>query len=70
MSWFLVPNRHLGEQQFAVLQAQLPPVPMKLLSGNDRVEKWNSEIWDEILAIGDESKKVRVVVSTHKVSPL
>ncbi|RPB23077.1 hypothetical protein L211DRAFT_850096 [Terfezia boudieri ATCC MYA-4762] len=54
--------RHLGEQQFSVLQAQLPPVPMKLLSGNDRVEKWNSEIWDAILASGDESTKVRVVI--------
>jgi len=70
MSWFLVPNKHLGEQQFAALRAQLPPVPMKLLSGNDGVEKWNSEIWDEILAFGNENTRVKVVVSTHQVSSL
>ncbi|KAF8420020.1 hypothetical protein EV426DRAFT_613050 [Tirmania nivea] len=67
MSWFLVPNRHLGEQQFGVLQKQLPPVPMKLLCGDDGVEKWNSKIWDEILALGDENKRVKVAVSTHQI---
>ena len=68
MSWFLVPNTQLGEQQFNVLRSYLPPVPMRILSGNDGVEKWNAEIWDEILSAGDISKRVRVVVSTHQVS--
>lgn len=68
MSWFLVPNRHLGEQQFAALTLQLPPVPMRLLTGNDGVEKWDSEIWDEILSVQDTSSRVRIVVSTYQVS--
>lgn len=68
MSWFLVPNRHLGEQQFAALELQLPPVPMRLLSGNDGVEKWDSQVWDEILSVQDIDNRVRVVVSTYQVS--
>lgn len=68
MSWFLVPNRYLGEQQFAALTLQLPPVPMRLLSGNDGVEKWDSEIWDEILSVQDTRSRVRIVVSTYQVS--
>lgn len=68
MSWFLVPNRYLGEQQFAALKLQLPPVPMRLLSGSDGVEKWTSEIWNEILSAQDIGSRVRVVVSTYQVS--
>ena len=70
MSWFLVPNTQLGEQQFNALRSHLPPVPMKFLSGNDGVEKWNKKIWNEILSAGNISKRVKVVVSTHQVSTL
>ncbi|KAF8468942.1 hypothetical protein BDZ91DRAFT_721433 [Kalaharituber pfeilii] len=66
ISWFLVPNRFLAEQQFQGLQKVLQPVPMKLLTGNDGLDKWNSTVWTEILKFGKENQ-VRVVVSTYQV---
>lgn len=67
MCWFLVPNKPLADQQHRALEAQLPPVPIKLLSGNDGTEKWDSDIWDEVLGLGDIDKRVKVAVSTHQV---
>lgn len=67
MCWFLVPNKPLADQQYRALEAQLPPVPIKLLSGNDGTEKWDSDIWDEVLGLGDIDKRVKVAVSTHQV---
>lgn len=36
-------------------------VPIKLLTGNDKLDTWNSAIWEAIL------DGVRVVVSTYQV---
>ena len=41
---------------------------MRLLCGSDGVEKWDSEVWDEILSVQDIGNRVRVVVSTYQVS--
>jgi len=61
-----VPNVSLGNQQFEVLKASLPPVNIQFLSGGDKVDKWSDqEIWDEILGIKDNDHAV--VVSTHQV---
>ncbi|CAZ82740.1 unnamed protein product [Tuber melanosporum] len=66
LSWFLVPNVSLGNQQYEVLKASLPPVNIQFLSGGDKVDKWSDqEIWDEILGIKDNDHAV--VVSTHQV---
>jgi hypothetical protein len=57
----------LGNQQFEVLKAGLPPVNIQFLSGGDKVDKWSDQdTWDEILGI--KAKDYAVVVSTHQVS--
>ncbi len=59
--WFLVPTVSLCSQQHNVLEAQIPEVRMKLLSG-DTVEGWtNKNIWDAVL------HNTRVVVSTYQI---
>ena len=44
------------------MKAEIPAVQVKLLQGNDGVEKWKDQkIWDCVL------KNVRIVVSTPQV---
>ncbi len=52
----------LCAQQYSLLKYELTAVQIKLLQGNNGIEKWNSKrIWDDAL------KNVRVVVSTPQV---
>jgi ERCC4-related helicase len=60
--WFLAPTVALCTQQFEVLQTQIPAVLMKLLKGEDGVDRWTSkEEWDAVL------RNVKVVVSTFQI---
>jgi len=61
MVWFLVPTVPLAEQQFEVVQAQIPSVVSKLISGADNVHTWSKALWEKIL------ENVRIVVSTFQV---
>jgi ERCC4-related helicase len=52
----------LCTQQWNLLRSEIPSVLVKLLQGNDGVEKWkDKKIWDCVL------KNVRIVVSTPQV---
>ncbi|KXX79980.1 Dicer-like protein 2 [Madurella mycetomatis] len=61
--WFLAPTVSLAEQQFKVIQAQIPDVQSKFICGADNVQAWASKpgVWDEILL------NIRVVVSTERI---
>lgn len=60
--WFLVPTVALAEQQFKVLEAQIPSVQIKQLVGADGVDTWSdTRIWNDYL------ENVRIVVSTYQV---
>ncbi|KAH0835062.1 Dicer-like protein 2 [Fonsecaea pedrosoi] len=60
--WFLAPHVALCEQQYNALRIGLPSVRIKLLIGNDNVDRWSEQrIWDAAL------DGVRVMVSTHKI---
>ncbi|KAG6006750.1 hypothetical protein E4U21_006735 [Claviceps maximensis] len=59
--WFLAPTVALCSQQFDVIRLQIAAVPMKLLTGQEKVETWSAAIWKTILL------DVRIVVSTYQV---
>ncbi|OAP62767.1 hypothetical protein AYL99_01994 [Fonsecaea erecta] len=60
--WFLTPHVALCEQQYETLRIGLPSARIKLLVGNDNVDRWSEQrIWDAAL------DGVRVMVSTHKI---
>ncbi|KAI0479234.1 dicer-like protein 2 [Xylariaceae sp. FL0804] len=60
--WFLAPTVTLCEQQFRVLETQIPAAQIKFLSGADNVDTWSEQhIWDDYL------KDVRIVVSTYQI---
>ena len=60
--WFICPSVALSLQQYGVLFEHLPGYLIKMLTGNDGVDKWtNQDLWDGVL------KNVRVVVGTPKV---
>ncbi|KAF4948363.1 hypothetical protein FGADI_9675 [Fusarium gaditjirri] len=59
--WFLGKTVSLCEQQFRVIQGQMPSVPMKLLTGQLNIDAWSSEAWPRIL------KGTRIIVSTFSV---
>jgi ERCC4-related helicase len=60
--WFLAPTVDLCIQQHAVIEAEIPAVQVKLLQGNDGVDKWTDQkLWDIVLL------NVRVVVSTTQI---
>ncbi|CAK1355419.1 unnamed protein product [Cercospora beticola] len=60
--WFLAPSRTLAEQQHHVLNTELPAYGIRLLTGNDEVEKWTSQqLWDAVFT------NVRVVVATPAI---
>jgi hypothetical protein len=62
LTWFLAPNVALCEQQYDVLRIGIPSARVKILVGNDNVDRWSEQrIWDAALA------GVRVMVSTHKI---
>jgi ERCC4-related helicase len=60
--WFLAPHVALCEQQYNALRIGLPSARVKLLVGNDNVDRWSEQrIWDAAL------DGIRVMVSTHKI---
>ncbi|PVH92100.1 hypothetical protein DM02DRAFT_701523 [Periconia macrospinosa] len=60
--WFLTPTVTLCEQQYETFKKNLPGNGIRMLSGNDNVERWTKQSdWDAILA------NVRIVLSTHQV---
>ncbi|KAI4290484.1 MAG: hypothetical protein L6R35_000238 [Caloplaca aegaea] len=60
--WFLAPHVELASQQAKVIEAQIPSVQTRLLTGSDGVEYWSKQcIWDTVL------NGIRIVVSTHQV---
>lgn len=60
--WFLAPSVELCEQQHNDLQRAMPAYKMRLLTGQDNVDKWSQQsTWDAAL------DQVRVVVSTHAI---
>ncbi|KAL2117135.1 hypothetical protein VTJ04DRAFT_9303 [Mycothermus thermophilus] len=63
IAWFLVPTVALVDQQFAVIQAQIPSVRSLAIHGSDNVDAWSSQpgIWDAVLL------NTRIVVSTYQI---
>ena len=62
--WFLAPTVTLAEQQYQVIQGEIPGVQCRLISGADSVEAWSDQqTWDAILS------NIRVVVSTYQILP-
>ena len=60
--WFLCPTIALTDQQLVVLKSQLPSFQVRVLSGNDRVDRWSEQqIWDEAL------RNINIIVSTSQV---
>ncbi|OQN95566.1 hypothetical protein B0A48_18501 [Cryoendolithus antarcticus] len=60
--WFLAPSVDLCIQQHDTLRQAMPAYKMRLLTGQDNVDKWSElRIWDAAL------NQARVVVSTHAV---
>ncbi|KPM45765.1 Dicer-like protein 2 [Neonectria ditissima] len=59
--WFLAPTVSLCEQQCEVIRLQNTSVPIKVLTGNDKLDSWAPETWDIIL------KETRIIVSTFQV---
>jgi hypothetical protein len=53
----------LVDQQFAVIQAQIPSVRSLAIHGSDNVDAWSSQpgIWDAVLL------NTRIVVSTYQI---
>lgn len=53
----------LAEQQFKVIQTQIPNVQSKFICGSDNVQAWarKPRVWDEVLL------NIRVVVSTERI---
>ncbi|KAJ4013529.1 Dicer-like protein 2 [Fusarium irregulare] len=61
MIWFLGKTVSLCEQQFDVLERQMPSVSMKLLTGQSNIDAWSEDVWPVIL------EGTRVVVSTFEI---
>src|SRR5271154_6860144 len=62
LAWFLAPTVDLCTQQYNLLRHEIPAAQIRLLQGNDGLEKWKDQkIWDIVL------KNVRIVVSTPQV---
>ncbi|KAF7597122.1 hypothetical protein BBP40_009460 [Aspergillus hancockii] len=60
--WFLAPTVALSIQQKEVITSHLPAVNIKLLIGDDGVDRWSEQRnWDDTL------RDLRIVVSTHAV---
>ncbi|KAJ8611903.1 hypothetical protein MRB53_037699 [Persea americana] len=60
--WFLAPSVELCIQQHNVFEQALPAYRIRLLIGQDNVDKWSDQrTWDAAL------DQARVVVSTHAV---
>ena len=60
--WFIAPKVELSRQQYHVLSQHLPGYLVKILLGEDGVDKWTDQkLWDATLT------NVRVVVSTPAV---
>ncbi|KAF4976160.1 hypothetical protein FZEAL_7138 [Fusarium zealandicum] len=59
--WFLAKTVSLCEQQFNVVQRQMPSVSMKLLTGHLNIDAWSPKVWPEVLA------GTRVIVSTFDI---
>lgn len=60
--WFLAPTVALASQQKEAIESHIPPVSIRLLIGEDGVNRWSEQhIWDAAL------RDMRVVVSTHAV---
>ncbi|KAF5024960.1 hypothetical protein F66182_2911 [Fusarium sp. NRRL 66182] len=61
MIWFLGKTVSLCEQQFNVIQRQIPAVSMRLLTGQLNIDAWSPEVWPMIL------DGTRIVVSTFDI---
>ncbi|MCJ1405712.1 Dicer-like protein 2 [Xylographa trunciseda] len=60
--WFLCPTVVLAQQQYEYFGKHLHCVQIRLLTGNDGVDRWGKkQIWDDVL------KDIKVVVSTYRV---
>ncbi|KAL6915716.1 hypothetical protein FSHL1_007166 [Fusarium sambucinum] len=59
--WFLGKTVSLCEQQYGVLQIQMPSVSMRLLTGQLNIDTWSEDVWPRIL------HGTRIVVSTFDV---
>lgn len=62
LAWFLAPTVDLCTQQHDLLKSEIPAVQIKLLQGNDGVDKWKDQrIWDCIF------NNAWVIVSTPQI---
>ncbi|KAK0747633.1 hypothetical protein B0T21DRAFT_379640 [Apiosordaria backusii] len=61
--WFVAPTVQLAEQQFKVIEKQIPGVQSRFICGADNVQAWKykSGVWDAVLT------NVRIVVSTYQI---
>lgn len=62
MIWFLAPTVSLCAQQYEYIKTQIPSVQVKMLSGDDGVDRWTEQsLWNAVL------KNVKIMVSTYQV---
>ncbi|KAF5701438.1 Dcl-2 dicer RNA helicase [Fusarium globosum] len=59
--WFLGKTVGLVEQQYNVIQGQMPSVPMRLLTGQLNIDAWSPGVWPQIL------EGTRIIVSTFSI---
>lgn len=59
--WFLAPTVSLCDQQFGVIQTQIPSVLPKIITGSAAVDSWSNSTWEGVLV------NVKLVVTTHQV---
>ncbi|CAG1975225.1 unnamed protein product [Fusarium graminearum] len=59
--WFLGKTVSLCEQQYSVVQRQMPSVSMKLLTGQLNIDAWSEDVWPRIL------NGTRIIVSTFDI---
>ncbi|KAM0336378.1 hypothetical protein ACHAPQ_004233 [Fusarium lateritium] len=59
--WFLGKTVSLCEQQYNVINRQMPSVPMRLLTGQLNIDAWSPKVWPLIL------EGTRIVVSTFDI---
>ncbi|RDW82110.1 p-loop containing nucleoside triphosphate hydrolase-27 [Coleophoma cylindrospora] len=60
--WFLAPTISLCNQQYEYFQKHITSIPIKLLSGNDGIDRWTEQShWDTVL------RNVKLLVTTYQV---
>lgn len=61
MLWFLAPTVPLCAQQYEVVEAQIPSVQAKIITGAEMVNNWSASTWCGALV------NVKIVITTPQV---